>query len=494
MKNSYIEPSLRKKILLIADDIRVPSGVAHICKEIVLNTANCFNWVQIAGSIKHPDKGKKLDLSKEANNILGIDDSSVIMYPTDGYGDPDLLRQIISLEKPDALFLVTDPRYFTWIFQMENEIRKSIPIIYLSIWDELPVPDYNREFYESCDALFGISKQTHNIHKMVLDGGGIPYIDLDKKESYPKSKRSTPILLKYVPHGISEKIFFPLENNDEEFLKFKSSLLKHKEYDFILLFNSRNIRRKSILDTMLAWKMFKEQLPADKALKCAFILHTDAIDDNGTDLPTCIEYLFPENDSNIFITNIKLSPVHMNYLYNLSDGVILLSSNEGWGLSLTEALLTGTPIIANVTGGMQDQMRFVDNEGKWFTPSVNVPSNHRKTYKECGEWALPVFPNNLSLVGSVQTPYIFDDRCSFEDEAFQIFSLYNMGDKKRKKIGLKGREWAIGDEAGFTSEKMCKKIISGINELFKTWKPREKYEFLKDTDYKPRVLKHKLIY
>jgi hypothetical protein len=34
---------------------------------------------------------------------------------------------------------------------------------------------------------------------------------------------------------------------------------------------------------------------------------------------------------------------------------------------LTEAILVGNPIIANVTGGMQDQMRFEDEEGNWFT-------------------------------------------------------------------------------------------------------------------------------
>ena len=56
----------------------------------------------------------------------------------------------------------------------------------------------------------------------------------------------------------------------------------------------------------------------------------------------------------------------MSLLYNCSDAQILLTSNEGWGLSLTEAILTGNPIIANVTGGMQDQMRFEDENGEWF--------------------------------------------------------------------------------------------------------------------------------
>ena len=184
----------------------------------------------------------------------------------------------------------------------------------------------------------------------------------------------------------------------------------------------------------------------------------------------------------------------MNFLYNTADGVILLTSNEGWGLALTEALLSGTPIIANVTGGMQDQMRFIDKNGKWYTPTPEIPSNHRRTFETCGKWALPVFPSNMSLVGSVPTPYIFDDRCRPEDDTEQILNLYNMSKEERQENGLAGREWAIGDEAGFTSAKMSNRIIEGMDELFSTWEPREKYEFLKDTDFEPRTLKHALIY
>ncbi len=69
-----------------------------------------------------------------------------------------------------------------------------------------------------------------------------------------------------------------------------------------------------------------------------------------------------------------------------------------------------------------------------------------------------------------------------------------MGSKERKERGQAGLEWATSDEAGFTSEQMSQRIIEGMDELFKTWKPREKFEFLKDTDYEKRSLKHKLVY
>ena len=125
----YIPKDKRKKILLICDDIRVHSGVATVAKEIVLATCQHFNWVQMAGSIKHPDKGKILDLSDSFNEGTGLKDSNVLLYPVDGYGTSNSVREIIAREKPDALMLFTDPRYFMHIWNMETEIRKKNPIM-----------------------------------------------------------------------------------------------------------------------------------------------------------------------------------------------------------------------------------------------------------------------------------------------------------------------------------------------------------------------------
>ena len=335
---------------------------------------------------------------------------------------------------------------------------------------------YNKEFYESCDALFGISKQTVNINKIVLG---------DKA----KDK-----VIKYVPHGLNNKNFRLLEEETDELKEFKKYITRDKKYDFTLLFNSRNIRRKSIPDTILAWKLFIDGLSKEEADKCLLVMHTEPVSDHGTDLPAVIEYFFPEGNENIVISNEKLPTEKMNLLYNCADGVVLASSAEGWGLSLTEALLTGTPIIANTTGGMQDQMRFEDDNGEWYTPSPEVPSNHRKTYTKHGKWALPVYPTNLSIVGSPQTPYIYDDRCSFEDVANRISELYSMSKEERQERGKAGLEWALSDEAGFTSEKMSNRIVEGMDELFKVWKPRPNYYIHRDTDHEPRKLEHSLIY
>ena len=471
----YLPQNKRKKILLICDDIRVHSGVATVARELVLNTVQHFNWVNVGGAINHPDQGKRLDLSPDTNNNTGLTDSSVILYPTNGYGDARLIRQLIQIEKPDAVFLITDPRYFIWLFQIENEIRKKMPIIYLNIWDDYPAPMYNRSYYESCDALLAISKQTKNINTLVLGD---------------KAKNK---IIQYVPHGLNEDIFKPLDNTPE-LKEFKKKLFGGKEINFALFFNSRNIRRKQIPDTMVAYKLFIDGLSEEQAKRCAFVLHTQVVDDNGTDLEAVRELLFGDDPKyNIIFSPHMLPADQMNLLYNSTDAQILLTNNEGWGLSLTEALLVGNPIIANVTGGMQDQMRF-SKKGKWIDFDAKFPSNHTGTIKEHGEWAFPVYPTNRSIQGSPLTPYIWDDRCNAEDAAEQIKAVYNLSKEERKAHGLKGREWALSNEAGFTGKKMGVNVINTLDKLFKTWKPREKYELVNANETKPKTIPHELVY
>ena len=475
----YLPKDKRKKILLISDDIRVTSGVATVGKEIVLHTCQHFNWVQIAGAMQHPEKGKIFDLSPNINQEMGLSDSDVKLYPADGYGNQEMVREIIKRENPDAIFIITDPRYFPWLFQIENELRKNMPLVYLNIWDDYPAPLYNKAFYESCDALLGISKQTVNINNIVLGD---------------KAKNK---ILKYVPHGLNHNIYRPLETTEEidAMEKMKLDLFGKDEINFILMFNSRNIRRKQIPDTMWAFKIFLDSLPKEKADKCRFLLHTEIVHEAGTDLEAVRELLFEEKYPNAIVFDTKKwSTGELNLLYNMTDCQIQLTSNEGWGLTLTEAILAGNPIIANCTGGMQDQMRFVDENENWFTPTPELPSNHTGKYKKHGEWAFPVYPTSRSIQGSPVTPYIWDDRCKPEDAADRIKEVYNLGREKRKELGLKGREWAISEEAGFTAEHQGKRIVEAIDELFNTWESREAFEVI-DTDKDIRKIQtHNLIY
>jgi len=480
IKPGYIPKDQRKKILLLSDDIRMHSGIATMAREIVVGTSHHYNWVNLGAAINHPDAGKRLDLSADTNAHMGISDASVHVYPHNGYGDPNVIRQLIELEKPDALMFFTDPRYWIWLFQMENEIRKKIPMVYLNIWDDYPAPLYNEPYYESCDALLAISKQTLNINKIVL------------------GSKAEGKILKYVPHGINEKHFFPIDKSDtenwEKLQAFKKHLFGDKEYEYVVLYNARNIRRKSTSDLILAYSQFCEKIGKEKAKKCALVLHTQPVDENGTDLPAVQDLFCDPEYVNVHYSQNRLGAGEMNFLYNLADVTALISSNEGWGLSLTESMIAGRMIIATVTGGMQDQMRFTDKKGKWIDFDENFCSNHFGTYKEHGEWAVPIYPSNISVVGSIPTPYIFDDRADFRDVAKAIEEVYNLPKEERIQRGMKGREWVMSEEAMMTAANMCRNVIDGIDQTLSEFKPRKNFEFRKVVDLPRKAIRHKLTY
>ena len=105
----------KKKILLLSDDLRMSSGVGVMSREIVMGTLDKYDWVQIGGAIKHPDEGKVIDMNQSVREETGIDDANLKVYPVNGYGNPELLRQLLTLEKPDAILHYTDPRFWGWL-------------------------------------------------------------------------------------------------------------------------------------------------------------------------------------------------------------------------------------------------------------------------------------------------------------------------------------------------------------------------------------------
>ena len=453
----------KRTIMLLSDDLRMSSGVGTMSREIVLGTLQHYNWVQIGGAIKHPESGKVVDMNESVREETGIEDAELMIYPTSGYGNQEMVRDLIVRHQVDALLIYTDPRFWGWLFQMEHEIRQHIPIYYYNIWDDLPYPMYNRNFYDSVDLLMNISKQTVNIVKNVRT----EYEDWQ---------------VTYVPHGCNTEAFYPITSLHDEWEELKSfrAGLADKDIEFIVLYNSRNIRRKMPGDVVLAFKTFCDMLPKEKADKCCLLMHTQPRDENGTDLPELVKAVAP--DVKVYFSDSKLDNKHMNFLYNMADVTINIASNEGWGLSTTESLLTETPIIVNVTGGLQDQCGFKKEDGSYITVddyTTEWGSNHDGRYKECGEWAKPVFPSSISLVGSIPTPYIFDDRCRWDDAADKIKEWYDVGDDERKRCGELGKEYAFSKKAGMTAEMMCQNFIDKMDTAFDKWTPRNRYEIVK---------------
>tara|TARA_R100001082_G_scaffold33565_2_gene17396 strand:+ start:4038 stop:5396 length:1359 start_codon:yes stop_codon:yes gene_type:complete len=445
----------KKKILLMSDDLRMHSGVATVSKDIVFETLNEYDWVQIGGAINHPEKGKIIDMSQGLDDF-GIKNGYLKIFPVDGYGNEDILREVIEMEKPDAILHYTDPRFWIWFYNMEAEIRQTMPIFYYNIWDDLPDPQYNTNYYKSSDLLMGISKQTYGINKRLLP----------KYEDWQ---------ITYVPHGISSRRFFKMEDDDVKIFDFDA---KHGMADkkFKILYSNRNIRRKQPGDVLLAYKYFMDELTTEQQKECVLIFHCTPKDENGTDLPRIKKHLIPDYDIcfSYDADNRAFNDGEMNTLFNSADVYINLASNEGFGLGSCEAMTVGTPIIVNVTGGLQDQCGFKKN-GKYLTPEdyVELGSNHEGVYKEHGDWAFPVYPSNRSLQGSIPTPYIWDDRCKPEDAAVHLRKLYDMGRSERKRLGALGTEFCEKNQ--LTAKVMGQNFIKSMNGAFENWIPKKRY-------------------
>jgi len=442
----------KKKILLLSDDISFPSGVGVMSKEIIYNTLHHYDWVQIGGAADNPNKGKILNLSESCNKELKLTDAYLVLYPTVGYGDRDLLMQVIQRESPDVIMHFTDPRYWVWLYQIAHEFRSSIPLVYYNIWDNLPYCHWNKPFYLSCDLIMNISKQTKVI------------VDVVTEHAFPPEYNT------YVPHGINSNVFRPLTADDSYILydKLYKNLFGDKKFKFIVFYNNRNIRRKRPADLILAYKYFIHELPENERSDCALLMHTDLIDNNGTDLNAVISTIAP--DYNIYVTNKKFTPAEMNILYNIASVTCNIANAEGFGLSNAESIMAGTMTVAIVTGGLQDQMRFEDDNGNWFNPTEELPTNHRKTHLKCGEWTIPIWPATRVLAGSVTTPYIFEDIADHIDIANAIRSVYYINPVERSKKAAKGREWMLS-EGQMSHTIMADNIIKNIDYLLDNKRP-----------------------
>ena len=456
----------KKKILLLSDDFRMSSGIATVSKELIFGTLDKYDWVQLGAAVEHPEKGKEIDLGDDARKISGVYDASVKIIPWSGYGDADILRELIMRHQPDAILHFTDPRYWRWLYDMEAELRENVPIFFYHIWDDLPDPQYNRDYYESCDWLGCISKQTYGIVRRV-----------GQRTDSPTFKPLEDWQVSYVPHGINSDTFKPTEVPEE----FRKRVLGNVDYKFILFWMNRNIKRKQPSDVIWAYKRFVDGLPIEDRDKVCLIMHTQAIDQNGTDLFKVKETICP--DYEVKFSEARISQEELNWYYNLSDATINIAGNEGFGLVTAESVMAGTPIIVNVTGGLQDQCGF-SLDGKELTAEDYVEIGSLHDWRvwadklEHGEWVKPVFSKVQTLVGSVPTPYIIDDKVDIYDTADAIKYWYDIPKKDRKKRGLAGRKWML-TEGGLNHTNMCKTLSDGMETAFQNWRPKDRFGLYK---------------
>ena len=394
------------KILTLSDHPLSPSGVGTQTKyfcESLLKTGR-YSIISLGGAIKHSNyKLTVVDPYGEDWKII----------PVDGYGTQEMIRSIIRTEKIDLLWFMTDPRFWGWLWEIENEIRPMCPMVYYHVWDNFPAPYFNRDFYLSNDHIATISKVTHEIVKEVA----------------PEVSTS------YLPHAVDEKIFKPLSNADKQQLR-NSSLVEQDRSKVIFFWNNRNARRKQS-GTLIWW--FKEWLDKEGLHdKACLIMHTEPKDPHGQDLEHIIDHLGMK-DRQVMLSTKKMPPENLAQLYSMVDCTINISDAEGFGLATLESLSCGTPIIATMTGGLQEQV--TDGES---------------------EFGVGLIPRAKSIIGSQQVPYIYEDRVDKAQFHSALNKIYKMGSEERNKLGLLGREHVVKN---YNFAKMQEEWVKTIDKV-----------------------------
>ena len=131
------------KVLVLSDHALSTSGVGTQTRHLIngLLKKDCWTFRQFGAAIKH------------TNYDTVVVNEDFIIKPIDGFGNPDLIRVTLATEKPDLLFIFTDPRFFTWLFEIEDEIHQICPIVWWHVWDNYPYPKFNNTFYAATDVI-----------------------------------------------------------------------------------------------------------------------------------------------------------------------------------------------------------------------------------------------------------------------------------------------------------------------------------------------------
>ena len=411
----------KRTILSISDHPLSPSGVGTQTKymiEALLNTGK-YRIISIAGAIKHED------YQPQITEEFGDD---WVIFPVDGYGNPDMIRSIVANERPDMLWFMTDPRFYTWLWMIDNEIRPHLPMIYYHVWDNYPYPLFNKKYYESNDVIVSISKVTDDIVRTVA-----PDVECIN-----------------VPHAVPPEFFTP--KTEEQAMEFKKKLPNASSWpdDKVVFFwNNGNARRKQSGTLMHWFKEFLDEVGKDKA---CLLMHTDPKDMHGQDLEVILKDLDCDNGE-ILISPGKIVPEDLAMMYNVCDCTINISDAEGFGLATLESLACGTPIIVNMTGGLLEQVTDGEN---WF--------------------GIGIEPSSKAIIGSQDVPYIYEDRISKEDFLNALRKMYSMTRAERKAWGLQGRDHVAKNFNFQDYETKWVEIFEHVAEKYGSWETRKQYK------------------
>ena len=404
------------KVLTISDIPLGPSGVGIQTRNFIegLLKTGKFKVVSLGGAIKHREY-KPIKTEEWGDDF--------VVYPVDGFGSEGIIRSILRNERPDVMWIMTDPRFFEWLWSIENEIRSLVPLVYYHVWDNYPYPTFNNPWYSSNDKIVTISKITDDIVRNVA-----PEVDVE-----------------YLPHAVNNEIFKSL---DQEIIKkLREDNFGDDKDKFIFFWNNRNAKRKMSSSLIYWFKTFLDKVGHDKAM---LIMHTDPKDINGPDLEAIVAELKLDKGQVMFSVN-KLSDQDLAAMYNLVDCTINISDAEGFGLATLESLSCGTPIIVNMTGGLQEQI----TDGKEF-------------------FGIPIYPVSKPIIGSQNVPFIYEDVINEESFVNALEKFCLLTEEERIEMGLKGQKHVLTNYSFEKYQTRWAEIMEEIHNAHGSWLTKTK--------------------
>jgi glycosyltransferase involved in cell wall biosynthesis len=229
----------------------------------------------------------------------------------------------------------------------------------------------------------------------------------------------------------------------------KNSLGEGSEDKVVYFWNNRNAKRKQSTSVMWWFKEFLDEVGKDNA---CLIMHTDPEDSAGADLAVSLHDL-DAIGGEIMLSTTKYPAEQLAAIYNMADCTINIADAEGFGLSTLESLSCGTPIIANMTGGLQEQVTDGENT-----------------------FGVAIEPSSKAIVGSQLVPYIYEDRISKEDFLAALRKIYNMTKEERKQLGTLGREHVLKNYSLEKYHKSWDKFFTELHDELGSWDTRKNYK------------------
>jgi glycosyltransferase involved in cell wall biosynthesis len=171
--------------------------------------------------------------------------------------------------------------------------------------------------------------------------------------------------LNVIPHGTNVDVFHPLTETERKEAR-KDIFFVDDEDTFVVVSVNRNSARKDLFQVMQTMASLKRR----KRVPRPFLyVHTAAID-NGINLEAQTRCLGLRTKRDVLLASpgrLKWSDEELSRVYAAADCMLITARRESWGLSVTEAMAAGCPVVAPDYGPFRQHLG--DDRGFLHAPS-----------------------------------------------------------------------------------------------------------------------------